>query len=41
MTVHVCGGYIMHADGPGYISLAYFKDFRMIKLYLLPGRWKR
>ena len=23
---------------PSYISLAYFKDFRMIKLYLLPGK---
>ena len=25
---------------PGYISLAYFIDFRMIKLYLLPICWQ-
>ena len=25
-----------HAMAPGYISLAYLIDFRMIKLYLLP-----
>ena len=24
----------LHADGTGYISLAYLKDFRMIKLYI-------
>ena len=31
----------LHADG-AYISLAYLIDFRMTKLYLLPGKvWKR
>ena len=37
-AVHLRYKTLSIAQAPGYISLAYLIDFRMIKLYLLPGK---